>query len=180
MRARNAVHYIALLRIQRPWLGRPQGRQDANGAHMYWQFRTKKKIEGYRRPKKNLLYGARARALARRCAVLYCAAASEMVEGAYVPSYCVLLYPHNDLPHLLIPTSNCRGCFAHDGDGRKRRLSRSPRTEKGRQDSVPFNLLCWGWVSPYMQDGRCVHALASCTVSPFVLQRGATQLMEEK
>jgi hypothetical protein len=72
---------------------------------------------------------ARARALARRCAVLYCAAASEMVEGACVPSYCVLLYPHNDLPHLLIPTSNCRGCFAHDGDGRKRMLSRSPRTE---------------------------------------------------
>jgi hypothetical protein len=28
-----------------------------------------------------------------------------------------------------------------------------------------------------MQDGRCVHALASCTVSPFVLQCGATQLM---
>jgi hypothetical protein len=116
-------------------------------------------------------------ARARHCVVLYCAAASEMVEGACVPSYCVLLYPHNDLPHLLTPTSNCRGCFAHDGDGQKRRLSMFPRTEKGRQNSVPLNFLCWGWVSPYMQDGRCVHALASCTVSPFVLQRGATQLM---
>jgi hypothetical protein len=123
-----------------------------------------------------LLYGARARAAlhcvciarlqakwwrARVCAFLLRTTLSSQRRTSSAPT---------EHPTVVV-------CFAHNGDGRKRRLSLTPRTEKGRQNSVPLHFLCWGWVSPYMQDGRCVHALASCTVSPFVLQRGATQLM---
>jgi hypothetical protein len=63
MRPRNAVRTVRTVRTLHrpshpvfpfpppsstsafPWLGSPQGRRDATGANLYWQFRTKKKTE---------------------------------------------------------------------------------------------------------------------------------------
>jgi hypothetical protein len=59
------------------------------------------------------------------------------------------------------------------GDGRKRGLT---RTRKKRESTLSLlGVSLRAVLVRDMQDGRCVHALASCTVSPFVLQRGATR-----